>query len=115
MDFFKTLFGAGNAAKEVSVEDVDAAIKAKDHLIIDVRESDEWRDGHIREATHIPLGELQFRAGSLPKDRPIYTVCRSGRRSLTAVDILESAGHEAPKSMAGGMIAWTGAGKPATR
>ncbi len=105
-------FQRDNSHLEVPVEEVDASISRNTHTVLDVREPEEWEEGHIVEALHIPLGDLAARAGELPGDRPIYTVCRSGKRSITAVEILEAAGLPGAKSMAGGMIAWHEAGKP---
>lgn len=111
------MFGFGNlfvdrSADEVSVDEVAAAITADSHTILDVREPDEWEAGHIAEAVHIPLGDLEFRIQELPAGKPVYTVCRSCKRSLVAVDILAAGGIAETKSMAGGMIAWAEAGKP---
>lgn len=100
------------SSDEVSVDTVDAAIATGSHTILDVRELDEWQDGHIAEAIHIPLGELDLRLQELPQDKPVYTICHSGKRSLVAVDILASGGRSDAKSMAGGMVAWASAGKP---
>ncbi|MFD0679525.1 MULTISPECIES: rhodanese-like domain-containing protein [unclassified Paenibacillus] len=49
--------------------------------ILDVRESQEWEEGHIPEATHIPLGELEERHMELNKEQEMVVVCRSGNRS----------------------------------
>lgn len=100
---------------EVNVDQADAALNEKSHVILDVREQQEWNDAHIEGATHIPLGELQARAGELPEGTPIYTICHSGVRSLYAIEMLDQAGHEGAKSIAGGMVAWAGAGKPMVR
>lgn len=97
---------------EVSVDEVAEAISSESHTLLDVRERDEWDAGHIEEAILIPLGELQVRANEIPADKPIYTICRSGKRSITALQILDATGHPGGKSMAGGMIAWHEAGKP---
>lgn len=108
-------FFADNSHREVDVNAVSEAITADSHTILDVRELEEWDEAHIEEAVHIPLGDLVFRAGELSTDKPIYTVCRSGARSLTAIDILDGAGREGAKSLAGGVIAWYEAGKPLVR
>jgi rhodanese-related sulfurtransferase len=106
------LFQRDNSHLEVTVVQVDEAIARNTHTVVDVREVDEWQEGHIAEAIHIPLGDLAARAGELPASQPIYTVCRSGKRSITAIEILESVGVAGARSMAGGMIAWHEAGKP---
>lgn len=114
MNFLKGLFG-DNAEREVTVDDVSNALAENDHTLIDVREPDEWEAGHIHQAIHIPLGDLAQRLHELPADRPVYTICRSGKRSLVAVDILSGGGFGNAKSMAGGMNAWVQAGKPVSR
>lgn len=91
---------------EVSTEKVNAAWK-EGAFILDVREQDEWNAGHISGATLIPLGELTSRLGELPKDKPIYVVCRSGNRSAAGRDALLAAGFSSVTSMAGGMNDWT--------
>lgn len=83
--------------------------------IVDVREPDEWADGHIPGVIHIPLGSLANRRQELDPSRPVIAVCRSGKRSLTAVEILAHAGFTDAKSMAGGMIAWSARRLPVER
>lgn len=97
---------------EISIDDVTSALETQSHVVIDVRELDEWNEAHIDGAIHIPLGELVTRAGEIPAGKPIYTVCRSGGRSLVAIEHLNHVGKTGAMSMAGGMIAWAGAGKP---
>ena len=83
--------------------------------LVDVRELDEWVEGHAPGAALIPLGELEARRGELDTARPVVTVCRSGRRSLTAAEILLEAGFRDARSLAGGMVAWRDAGLPVER
>jgi rhodanese-related sulfurtransferase len=75
-------------------------------FILDVREPEEWIAGHIPNATLIPLGQLASRVSELPRDVPVYVVCRSGNRSATGRDILIDAGFSSVTSMAGGMNDW---------
>jgi rhodanese-related sulfurtransferase len=81
-------------------------------VIVDVREQSEWIEGHIDGAVLIPLGELESRLTELPKDKQIVAVCRTGRRSAEARDILLNNGFAQVTSMAGGMTAWVEAGYP---
>jgi rhodanese-related sulfurtransferase len=76
-------------------------------IVIDVRESFEWRSGHICGATHIPLFKL--RPETFIARREIVTVCRTGRRSAIAVRRLRAGGINA-RNLAGGMNAWRKAG-----
>jgi Rhodanese-related sulfurtransferase len=80
-------------------------------LLLDVRELDEWRAGHAPQARHIPLGQLETRLEEIPAARPIVTVCRSGRRSAIAADVLNGRGYHAT-NLTGGMTAWAAAGLP---
>ncbi len=95
--------------------DVAEAVKARTDgatQIVDVREPDEWAEGHIPGAMHIPLGQLQVQHKKLDPARPVITVCRSGGRSLNAANLLKDAGFADVKSITGGMGAWVRAGQP---
>ena len=82
-------------------------------VAVDVREQQEWEAGHVDGSLWIPLGELQARAGELPRDRPLVIVCRTGARSGYAADALVAAGYDA-SNLAGGLFAWTAAALPLT-
>jgi rhodanese-related sulfurtransferase len=77
--------------------------------LLDVREQTEWDAGHIEQAVHIPMGELNARVDEIPSDRPIVVVCRSGNRSQAVTDALNRAGWTA-HNLEGGMYAWQSAG-----
>jgi len=79
--------------------------------LLDVREDDEWRAGHIPGAQHIPLGQLRSRLDELPKDAPILAVCRSGSRSASATRGLRTLGYTV-ENLDGGVTAWRKAGLP---
>ena len=81
--------------------------------ILDVREDFEVEEGMIPGALHIPMGKLQARISELDPAVPVIAVCRSGNRSATVADALNSAGYTAD-TMAGGMTAWTRAGLTTT-
>lgn len=104
-----------NSDREVNVQQVAVAVASNSHTLLDVREHDEWEEGRIEGSIHIPMGEIMNRANEIPADKPIYTVCHSGARSLYVIDPLVSMGHEQPKSLAGGIVAWAQAGKPVVR
>jgi rhodanese-related sulfurtransferase len=75
-------------------------------IVVDVRESDEWANGHIAGAIHIPLGQLGRRYRELPQDRDIVLVCHLGSRSEMATVMLMRAGFTRAINMQGGMDAW---------
>ncbi len=72
--------------------------------IIDVREEDEWDEGHIIGAKLIPLSELRERLDEIPKDKPVYLHCRSGQRSYNAVLALQNRGWKNVYNLSGGFI-----------
>ena len=82
--------------------------------IVDVRDAAELESGRITDAQHIPLAELEKRAGELGKNksRPIVLVCASGARSGKGVEILRKAGFEQVFNLDGGTKAWKDAGQP---
>ena len=80
-----------------------------DVILLDVREDDEFKSGHIPGAEWIPLGELSSRLSELPKDKTIVAVCRSGNRSGQATELLRRNGFDA-HNMQGGMNSWVQAG-----
>src|SRR5438876_11793567 len=82
--------------------------------LVDVRERDEWDEGHIPGAVHIPRGFLESRAESaLPdRERPVIVYCASGARSAFAAKALEELGYETVSSLAGGFTDWKRNGLP---
>ena len=79
-------------------------------LVIDVRETREFRRGHIPQARVIPLLKLFGDISQVPKDRPVVFVCRSGRRSTRATYALANQGFENVRVLSGGILAWEAAG-----
>jgi rhodanese-related sulfurtransferase len=81
-------------------------------LLLDVREVGEYAEVHAPNATLIPLGEMSTRLNEISayKDKPIAVICRSGRRSAKAVQLLRDAGYSQVSNVNGGMSAWENAG-----
>ena len=96
----------------IGVAEAKAKVEAGDALLVDVREPNEWQAGHIAGATHIPLGTIASRADTLPKDREILLICRTGNRSAMAQERLAQAGLTNSTNVAGGMTAWVAQGYP---
>lgn len=78
-------------------------------VLLDVRESQEWRAGHAPQSRHLVLGQIEEHLAELPNDKQIVTVCRSGRRSAMAASLLTRHGYTAT-NLTGGMNAWAAAG-----
>jgi rhodanese-related sulfurtransferase len=83
-------------------------------VLLDVRELDEWEAGRAPQAVHLPMSQLQARAGEIPTDRTIVCVCHVGGRSAMVADALNRNGWEAV-NLTGGMDAWASAGLPVVR
>lgn len=104
---------ASAALPAVDVKQVSAR-QSSGALLIDVREADEYAQGHVPGSTLIPLGQLAQRLQEIAryKDKPVVLICHSGRRSEQALKLLEGAGFSAAANVEGGMIAWQKAGLP---
>ncbi|MNO32805.1 putative adenylyltransferase/sulfurtransferase MoeZ [compost metagenome] len=74
--------------------------------LLDVREQDEWMEGHVAGAKHIPLGELDLRLNELDPNHEMIVICRSGNRSRMACEFLSERGFHVV-NMTGGLSAWT--------
>ena len=84
-------------------------------LLLDVREPWEYAEGHVPGARLVPLGELEDRVSELPRDRPVYSICHSGQRSLAAAAFLLSQGFLEVSNVDGGTSAWIERGFPVDR
>lgn len=77
----------------------------EEFALLDVREPDEFAAGHIKQAINVPLSTVQKYQGD--KTEEIYVICRSGRRSEQAAQLLSLKGYDV-KNVAGGMLDWHG-------
>ncbi|MCR4266838.1 rhodanese-like domain-containing protein [Nitratireductor sp. ZSWI3] len=90
---------------------------SKDSLaIIDVRSPEEFTGplGHLENAVNIPIGELPGRLTEIKalQGMPVMLVCRTDKRSVTAVALLEDAGFSDLSVLRGGMEQWNRDGRP---
>ncbi len=102
MNLFRLIFGG---VKEIDADDYRHEFIQQPHLLLDVRNSNEYDSGHIEGATNIPLAKLPKRLDNLPKDQPIVCVCRSGPRGRDAAYLLQEAGFEVC-NLVGGILRW---------
>ena len=96
--------------REATLEELDHA-RRQGAAVIDVRQPEEYVDGHIPGAQLLPLTVVPGRVRELPRHEPVYVVCASGNRSAQAAAYLARAGIDA-RSVAGGTSAWIGNGRP---
>jgi len=83
----------------------EASRRRDEFFLLDVREQDEWKAGHVPGSAHIPMSELGPRQAELPNDRAILCICRSGNRSGMVVRALSEAGYTA-ENLDGGLQSW---------
>ncbi len=85
-------------------------------LVVDVREPDEFGQGHIAGAVNIPLGQIDTRINELRERKRIYVICLSGARSAMACNAIQKAEPTlSVVNITGGMGAWQGHGFPVVR
>jgi sulfur-carrier protein adenylyltransferase/sulfurtransferase len=93
---------------EVDPSDVQARLNQGAH-VIDVRQDEEWANGHIPGARHVPKSHLESRIEGIVPDRSAQVVlyCASGQRSAWAArTLIEDLGYESVESMTGGFTLW---------
>ena len=99
---------------DIALSDLKAGLADGSIALVDVREANEWDAGHIAGAVLNPLSA--FDPAALPPAKPglkIVLHCRSGKRSITALDLAQSAGRgDITTHFGGGMLGWAGAGEP---
>ncbi|MFD2681155.1 rhodanese-like domain-containing protein [Bacillus seohaeanensis] len=76
--------------------------------LIDVREANEFDNGHILGARNIPLSQLKMRKKEIRQDQPVYLYCQSGLRSGRAAQMLRRNGYRDLHQLQGGFKKWTG-------
>lgn len=99
---------------DIGLDELKAGLAAGSILLVDVREAEEYDAGHIKGALFNPLS--RFDPSRLPvagEGQKVVIYCRSGRRSVTAMEQARLAGRpDADTHFGGGILAWLGAGEP---
>jgi len=95
---------------QVSVHYVNDLMDAGEKIkIIDVRSDSEWKEGHIKGATHIYLGDLPGKIDKLNPEDTIFCICGGGTRSSLAASLIQQEGYDFVYNVFGGMGAWKAA------
>lgn len=105
---FETVAGKTVVAKQNAGENL---------FVLDVREPDEFKAGHIEGAVNVPIRTLAKNVANLPQDKatPITVVCKSGIRAAYGTMTLKLLGYTNVKDVAGGMLAWEKDSLPITK
>jgi rhodanese-related sulfurtransferase len=111
--FQEILAEARDLVPEVTCDFVDKArAAAQAPILLDVREKEEFREGHLPGAVSVPRGflDIQIEGRVADKSQPLVVYCQSGTRSMLAGRLLKEMGYEDVVSMAGGFGAWKNGG-----
>ncbi|MDK0631263.1 rhodanese-like domain-containing protein [Clostridium perfringens] len=98
-------------SKDISIDESKKLINDGEvTLILDVRDADEFAEGHLKNAIQIPVKELKENLSDIEKfkDELVLVYCRSGKRSAEAVDILKENGFKNLVHMKDGISKWDG-------
>jgi len=103
--------------QQLNVNEAVRLMNDNDVVVLDVRESNEYNTGHIRDSIHIPMSSLVKRLTELDKfkNKQILAYCRSGSRSNSACRTLNKQGFENVSNLAGGIMSWSNANLPVTK
>lgn len=102
------------SGSKVTVLQATQLINQGKTLILDVRSTEEFALGHVRDAKNIPVKELSTRIGEIDKfkTKTVVVICASGVQSSSATAKLKSAGFNDVHSLNGGLAAWQTQGLP---
>src|SRR5262245_18772199 len=114
--FQKLVAEAKKRIIEISPTDAEAKSKSGQALIVDVREKDEWDEGHTPDAIHMSRGTIELDIEEKVPDTNAMIICHcgGGGRSALAAESLQKMGYKNVRNMAGGFKAWKAAGLATT-
>lgn len=98
----------------ISVSDAVQIVNRSQGVFVDVRPADQYKAGTIAQARNLPAADIDAKANTLPKNKPLVVFCDQGRESAKAAALLRKQGLDAV-SLEGGLKAWTQAGLPLSK
>jgi len=102
--------------KSMNAKELKAKLDAGEKIVlVDCREQEEWDEAHIPNAIFIPLSTFQENFNKLDPNAQIVMQCRSGKRSLTACQILQENDYEDLTNLEGGILDWKEQGFEVTK
>ena len=114
--FEKLVADAKTNITEISPNEAASKVKGGEGVIIDVREKDEWEEGHVPGAIHLSRGTIELEIEEKVPDLNTTGICHcGGGRSALAAESLQKMGYKNVRSMAGGFKAWKEAGLPTAK
>jgi len=115
--FEKLVADAKKNITEISPGDAAAKSKSGNAVIIDVRDKDEWDEGHIPGAINMSRGTIELDIEEKVPDPNAMIICHcgGGGRSALAAESLQKMGYKNVRNMAGGFKAWKAEGLPTAK
>ena len=115
--FEKLVAEAKKHITEISPQDAAAKLNCGDAVVVDVRDKDEWDEGHIPGAMHLSRGTIDLDIEETVPDTSALVICHcgGGGRSALAAESLQKMGYKNVRFMAGGLKAWKAAGLSTAR
>ena len=112
--FEKLVAEAKKNITEISPEDAAAKLQNHEAVIVDVREKDEWEEGHIPHAINLSRGTIELDIEEKVPDPNAMIICHcgGGGRGALAAESLQKMGYKNVRSIAGGLKGWKAAGLP---
>jgi rhodanese-related sulfurtransferase len=110
-----TFFAQAQTVKRLDPQTFDKKLKeSKEPILIDVRTSGEYSQGHLAKATLIDIYSSDFksRVSKLDKSKPVFVYCKAGSRSSSAAEVMSGLGFKEIYDLSGGILAWQQANKP---
>ena len=105
----------GRAGAAVGTSEAIQMVNQRQAVWVDVRPAEQFQAGHIAQARNVPAADLEQKAASLPKNKPLVVVCDNGRDSARAAAKLRAQGFADAVPLEGGMRAWAAASLPVTQ
>jgi rhodanese-related sulfurtransferase len=110
-----SLVAQAQTVKKLDPQNFDKKLREfKDPVLVDVRTTGEYAQGHLPNALLIDIfsNDFKSRVGKLDKSKPVFVYCKAGSRSSSAVEVLSGMGFKDIYDLSGGIIAWRQANKP---
>lgn len=110
------VLGKGGAnATQVGLQEAVQLANQKHGIFLDVRPVEHFKGGTIPQARNVPANDIDSKANTLPKDKPIIVFCDQGRDSSRIAKLLRKQGFAEAFSLQGGLRTWSEAGMPLSK
>ena len=102
------------SGKTVNSQQLTNLVNKEEAVVLDVRDTKEFREGHITESRNIPFPSLKDNLGQLDKykEKPVVIVCKTGQSAGAAGRILNTSGFKDVRRPSGGITNWKADGLP---